>query len=133
MLAFVKAIKELAAFRKARGGFVPVKPSGVKKLRRTWSMAGVQASDLSLLQELVSSGERMDSLTNHPGWTDLLEAKQYYQALSDRKTKTPALSEQERFQAAVEWATLEGFFREVYARIHRGRSAATKVSKLVKS
>ena len=95
-------------------------------------MSGVKASDASLLQELVSSGQRLTDLTNHPGWKDLLEAKRYYQALSDWKTKTPTLTEKERFQAAVEWATIEGFFKEVHGRIRRGREAEAKVSKVLR-
>ena len=128
--AFVQSIKDLASFRAARGGFVADAPKKAK-LRRTWSMAGVKASDASLLQELGSSGRRLDELTNHPGFKDLLEAKSYYQALSDWKTKTPSLSEHDRFQAAVEWATIEGFFKEVYGRIRRGREADAKLSKVV--
>jgi len=73
----------------------------------------------------------MEALTNQPGWTDLLEAKQYYQSLADWKTKTPTLTEKERFQAAVEWATLEGFFKEVYGRMRRGREAEGKLNKVV--
>ena len=129
--AFVQSIKDLASFRATRGGFVADAPK-TPRLRRTWSMAGVKSSDASLLQELVSSGHRLTDLMNSPGWTDLLEAKSYYQALSDWKTKTPTLTEKDRFQAAVEWATIEGFFKEVQGRIRRGREAEAKVSKLVR-
>ena len=128
---FVKSVKELAAFRAARGGFVPAKGHVAPKARRTWSMLGVKGSDVSLLQELASSGQRMDDLTNHPGFKDLLEAKSYYQSLADWKTKTPSLSEHDRFQAAVEWATIEGFFKEIYGRIRRGREAEQKLSKVL--
>lgn len=130
--AFVRSVKDLAAFRRIRGGFVPAAGHGLPKVRRIWSMAGVTASDVNLLQELISSSRRIEDLASHPGWNDLLEAKQYYQSLADWKTKTPTLTEKERFQAAVEWATLEGFFKEVYGRIRRGREAEAKVRKVVR-
>ena len=127
----VKSVKEFSEFRRVRSSVVPAK-GRAPKARRTWSMLGVKDADVSLLQDLVSSGQRMDELTNHPGWKDVLEAKQYYQSLADWKTKTPSLSEHDRFQAAVEWATIEGFFKEVYGRIRRGREAESKVSKFVR-
>lgn len=126
----VKSVRELAAFQRMRVGFVADAPR-TPKVRRAWSMLGVHGSDVSLLQDLVSSAHRLNELTTHPGWNDLLEAKQYYQHLSDSKTKTPHLTEHERFQAAVEWATLEGFFKEVYGRIRRGREAEWKLQKLM--
>ena len=130
-LPFVKSVKELARFAQARMGFLPLGVHRGKTLRRTWSMAGVKASDVSLLQELAASARRIEDLTNHPGWKDVLEAKEYYQSLSDRKTKYPALSDHDRFQAAVEWAAIEGFFKEVYGRIQRGRAAEEKLVRLV--
>ena len=126
---FVKSLKELAAFGRARGGFEGALKAR-RQIKRQWSLLGIKDSDASLLQELASSGRRLEEVTTHPAWTDILAAKQFYQYLSDWKTKTQSLTEAQRFQAAVEWATLEGFFKELSSRIRRGKEAEQKLSKV---
>ena len=125
----VQAVNTLATFWRTRQGFTPVERS--KRPRLRWSMAGVKEEHLERLSELAASARRLAELMNHAGWKDMLEAKIYYQALYDHKTKNPDLSEQARFRSACEWAALEGFFIELSARVRRGQDAEKKLGQLV--
>ena len=127
---FVKSLKALAAFRRARGGFAPA-ARATPTVKRLWSGLGVKASDVALLQELVSSGHRLQTLLDSPGWADVLEAKAFYQSRADWQAKALTGTDQQRFQAAVEWSALEGFFKELYRRVRSGEEAARKLSRVL--
>ena len=99
--------------------------------RRFWSAAGLKASDVTLLQELSSSSRRLKELLEHPGWKDVLEAKAFYQARADWQSKSLTVDDRGRFQAAVEWASVEGFFKELYRRIRSGEEADKKLGRLI--
>lgn len=99
--------------------------SATQRLR--WAFLGMDTSKRSRLAEAATSGRRLQALMDHPGWADVLEAKAYYQALADRQTKTPSLPEAQRFKAACEWASIEGFFQELAMRVRRGKEADTQM------
>lgn len=99
---------------------------------RRWSGWGAQEERLESLKTLAASGRRLSELMDHPGWTEVLEAKEHYQSLATMACRNPEHPEAIRFRSAVEWATLEGFFKELRLRIKRGEQAQEKVDKLVK-
>lgn len=124
-----QTIRTLAEWWHARQGFMSVEHG--KRPRQRWSMVGVREEQVERLAALASSARRLDALMRQPGWKDLLEAKLYYQSLADRRTKNPDASEQERFRAACEWSSLEGFVMELHARVRRGQEAEEKVRQVV--
>jgi hypothetical protein len=98
---------------------------------RRWALGSGGAKKIECWQELEQSGTALERTMASPGWHVVETAKQYYQAQADRRMHTPGLAEQIRFQASVEWATLEAFFRELRTRVYEGnkaREALTKVT-----
>ena len=124
----------LLRFSQEREGVEPqeVVKRGRKRFSRPWSMFRVQEEDIERLKSLASSATRLENLQSTEGWNDIVDAKLYYQSLHDNVTKNPNLDEKVRFRAACEWATLDGFFREISNRIRRGREAREKLERLVK-
>ena len=65
-----------------------------------------------------------------PGWAVLEAAKAHYQQQADAVLHTPSLDEKTRFRAAVEWAALESFFRELRMRVREGQQASAALQKV---
>lgn len=95
-----------------------------------WSAIGMDEGKLETLKGLAASGARLERLTHDPAWADVLAAKAYYQELAERQVRNPAVTHEQRFQAACELAAVDGFLVELAARIKRGREAGEKLKEL---
>ena len=101
------------------------------KIKRPWSWGGVTTDQVARLKSLASSAERIESLLQHPGWRDVLEARVFYQGNADNATKNLRVTDAVRFQAVCEWSAIEGFFKELNERVRRGREARKKLEQML--
>lgn len=105
-------------------------PSKVSRLLRRWSLGPAAKDKIERWQELAQTGEMLASVLSSPAWQAVLDAKGYYQARADTIMRHHSLPEATRLQAAIEWATLEGFFRELTNRVRHGRQAREALAKV---
>ena len=122
-------ISALSQFWSGRHRYLPVVRLPVRAVR--WSVGAATGEKVERLKDLVSSAGRLAETLASPGWKDVLDAKAYAQSLADHYCKNPSLPEAKRFQAACEWAAIEGFFIEVHNRVRRGREADATLAKQV--
>ena len=78
-------------------------------------------------EQLAAKGRRLATLQEDAGWQDLLELKSYCQTSWDATTKMLEATDQQRFQAAAQWAALEHFFLEISHVIRLGSEAERKL------
>ena len=128
----LKSLHELVQAHRLRQMAPTPKPP---MLKRRWAWLGVGTSQVESLKDLAASGKRLESLLQHPGWTDVMAAKAYYQRVYDLRLKdtTPGpVADQQRFGAACEWRAVEGLFVELRERIKRGDTARQKLEQLLR-
>ena len=124
-------LKELSQFRKERELEAPKQRSKLRRPFRLWSVSVPEGEDVDRLRALVSSARKLEALVQSEGWSEILECKMFYQANADSKAKSPLVSDKDRFQAACEFSTLEGFFQEVSRRIRKGKEAEEELERRV--
>lgn len=122
--------EELAEFQKERSLEAP-KLEKPKRPFRLWSVSVPPGEDVARLQSLVSSARKLESLVKAEGWGEIISCKMFYEANADAMTKSPLVSDRERFRAACEYQTLEGFFQEIGRRIRKGKEAEAELERRV--
>ena len=111
---------------------VPLSPKPPTKTR--WSL-GI-GEGLARERMLATKGRRLQAMQTCEacgGWQAVVDAKLTYQANCQRVAVNPQASEKVRFQASVEWATLENFFAELSRAVTRGQRASKVVATLDRS
>lgn len=103
---------------------------------RRWALGADADAKLARWKVLADTGEALTTLKASAGWTVLMDLKRFSQVQCDLRLRSPssmqsdgqarsvAEEDRRRFQASVEWAALEGFFREIDLRIRAGHTAA---------
>lgn len=105
-------------------------PGKVSRLLHRWSLGPWAKEKIERWQELAQTGLELQEVVASKGWDAVLEAKSYYQSRADAIMHTHSLSDDARKQASIEWATLEGFFRELTNRVHHGQQAREALAKV---
>lgn len=105
-------------------------PGKLSRLLRRWSLGPDAKDKITRWQELVQTGEQLQEVMASPAWQAVQGARVYYQTRADAILHSHTLPEATRLQASIEWATLEGFFRELTTRVHQGQQAREALSKV---
>lgn len=115
---------------KSRLNKVTALPRRMGRLFRRWSMGPDAASQIERWQTLDQTGADLEAIMASPAWASLEAAKRFYQDRAEQTVRMPSMSEDARLRAAIELATLDGFFRELRNRVRTGQQARTALSKV---
>ena len=100
------------------------------RLIRRWSLGSKAETQIATWTAMDESGAALEAVLALPGWGVVEQCKRHYQAEAEARMRTHTLPEPVRFQAAVEWNTLEALFREVRIRIREGQKAREALAKV---
>lgn len=130
----MSALKGLSNWWKDRSNRVgvPQTPSRSRQGKR-WSLWKVPTEDVARLKELSASAARLEALMQQPVWTEIVEAKLFYQDNARGRILSLATDDRTRRDAVVEHQALEGFFAELKLRVKRGKEAEEELRKLGES
>ena len=103
-----------------------------KLTEKFWSGVGDDTEDEKRLKMLSASARRLEDLMSQPGWTDLLECRNFYLSLHTANALQIETEDHERFRAACLRAGNNEVFAELNLRITRGRQAANQLREPVK-
>lgn len=123
----VNPVKDLAGFQADRETSPP-EPNTESK--NAWGWFRQNPDDLKRLGLLVKHATALKNLKDSPDWQEILSIRAFMQETSTQIARNPNTDDKRRFQASVEWATLEVFFKEIELRVRRGREAEDKLREL---
>ena len=73
-------------------------------------------------------GSKLRHLKDSLEWADLLLVKDWAQHNAAMTSVSPLVTDKDRFQAAVQYTTIDGFFNEISRRIQAGEKAAQELA-----
>jgi len=114
--------RELEKFAKERENIPKFEPP--KRISKLWSMLeGMGETKIARYNNLIRSSELLRETLGSPGWSEILDCRNYYIRQYDAVTKNPLIDDRDRFKAACEYASIMGFFAEIANRIKKGTEA----------
>ena len=82
------------------------------------------------IKEKASRGQKLSVIVNSAEWAEILLVKEYMQENAGMVAVSLGISDHQRHEAAVQFSTIEVFFKEISQRIKDGEKASKELQQL---